>query len=93
MVRCHHVHHDVAEVRGAAERSGIATACSIIAVADAFDAMTSDRPYRSATSPEAAIDELRRSSGRQFTPDVVETLSRKVEACRRQGKPVCEPVE
>lgn len=43
----------------------------LIAVADAFDAMTSDRPYRKALSREAAILELRRNSGGQFDPQVV----------------------
>lgn len=43
----------------------------VIAVADAFDAMTSDRPYRTAMSSSAAIDEIRRNSGVQFDPHVV----------------------
>jgi diguanylate cyclase (GGDEF)-like protein len=51
---------------------------AIIAVADAYEAMTSDRPYRSALAPEEAADELRRESGRQFDADVVEALLRAV---------------
>lgn len=43
----------------------------VIAVVDAFDAMTSDRPYRRARSEEAAAEELRRQSGTQFDPRVV----------------------
>jgi HD-GYP domain-containing protein (c-di-GMP phosphodiesterase class II) len=43
----------------------------VLAVADAFDAMTSDRPYRPALSPFAAIAELERCAGRQFDPEVV----------------------
>lgn len=43
----------------------------IIAVADSFDAMTSDRPYRKALSREEAMDELRKCSGSQFDPNVV----------------------
>jgi hypothetical protein len=46
----------------------------IIAVVDAFDAMTTDRPYRKALGPEAAVGELRREAGRQFDPRVVETF-------------------
>lgn len=43
----------------------------IIAVVDAFDAMTSDRPYRPARPVESAMEELRRQAGRQFDPRVV----------------------
>lgn len=43
----------------------------IIAVADSFDAMTSDRPYRKALTLEAAIKELKDNSGTQFDPEVV----------------------
>ncbi len=44
----------------------------ILAVADAFDAMTSDRPYRKGMSIEAAVMELRANSGKQFDPALVE---------------------
>jgi HD-GYP domain-containing protein (c-di-GMP phosphodiesterase class II) len=47
-----------------------AEAC-ILAVVDAFDAMTSDRPYRAALPTERALAELERCSGTQFDPDVV----------------------
>ncbi len=43
----------------------------IIAVCDAFDAMTTDRPYRSAIPVDDALDELRRCAGTQFDPAVV----------------------
>lgn len=43
----------------------------IICLADAFDAMTSDRSYRLAMSHETAIEELRRNSGTQFAPEIV----------------------
>jgi HD-GYP domain-containing protein (c-di-GMP phosphodiesterase class II) len=49
--------------------------CSqIISVVDAFDAMTTDRPYRAAMPVASALDELRRHSGTQFAPRVVEAL-------------------
>ena len=46
----------------------------ILAVADAFDSMTSDRPYRKALSSEAAIDELKRCVMTQFDPEIVKTF-------------------
>ncbi|MDI6809351.1 MAG: HD-GYP domain-containing protein [Candidatus Eisenbacteria bacterium] len=46
----------------------------ILNVADSFDAMTSDRPYRKALSIEKAIEELAKHAGTQFDPDVVECL-------------------
>lgn len=45
--------------------------CRILAVAYAYDAMTNDRPYRQAMSPEAALAELERGAGTQFDPLLV----------------------
>jgi HD-GYP domain-containing protein (c-di-GMP phosphodiesterase class II) len=46
----------------------------IIAAADAFDAITTDRPYRKKKTPEEAIRELKKHSGTQFDPVVVSAL-------------------
>jgi diguanylate cyclase (GGDEF)-like protein len=46
----------------------------IVAVADAYDAMTSERPYAAPRTPQEALDELRRHSGTQFDPAIVETF-------------------
>jgi HD-GYP domain-containing protein (c-di-GMP phosphodiesterase class II) len=43
----------------------------IVAVIDAYDAMTSDRPYRKALPKDYAISELQRSAGTQFDPAIV----------------------
>jgi HD-GYP domain-containing protein (c-di-GMP phosphodiesterase class II) len=47
-----------------------------VAVADAYEAMTSDRPYRRALSPEEAFARIRKESGSQFDPAVVEAFVR-----------------
>ena len=46
----------------------------IIAIADAFDAMTSERPYRGAMSETDAIEEIKRCSGTQFDPEIATTF-------------------
>ena len=46
----------------------------VVGVADAFNAMTSERPYSPAVTPELAIMELRRHAGTQFDPVVVEAF-------------------
>ena len=48
----------------------------VIAVADTFDAMTTDRPYRTGLSRAIAIEEIRRGSGLQFDPTVVNAFLR-----------------
>jgi diguanylate cyclase (GGDEF)-like protein len=54
----------------------------IISVCDAYDAMTSERPYRTRVSHDDAIAELRACSGTQFDPQVVETF---VEVCTERA--------
>ncbi len=58
---------------------------SIVAVADAFEAMTSDRVYRPGMHPDAAREELLDNAGSQFSTDVVHALLRAID---REGAPV-----
>jgi HD-GYP domain-containing protein (c-di-GMP phosphodiesterase class II) len=46
----------------------------LFAVADSYDAMTSDRPYRAALAADVALAELQRESGQQFDPEAVEAF-------------------
>jgi HD-GYP domain-containing protein (c-di-GMP phosphodiesterase class II) len=48
----------------------------ILAVADAFDAMTTDRPYRKGMPPWEALEEIVNKAGKQFDPEVVEAFKR-----------------
>jgi putative nucleotidyltransferase with HDIG domain len=48
----------------------------VIAVADAFDAMTSDRPYRKGMPPWEALEEILKNAGKQFDPEVVVAFKR-----------------
>jgi diguanylate cyclase (GGDEF)-like protein len=50
----------------------------IIAIIDAFDAMTSDRPYRKAMPQKEAVEELKRCAGTQFDPELVRVFIREV---------------
>jgi HD-GYP domain-containing protein (c-di-GMP phosphodiesterase class II) len=60
----------------------IPLASRIVYVCDAYNAMTTDRPYRRALSTDAALQELRNNSGTQFDPRVVEALVKVVEEGR-----------
>jgi putative nucleotidyltransferase with HDIG domain len=70
-------HHEMYDGSGYPDRlqgDEIPLAARIIAVADTFDAMTTDRPYRKALTFEEALAELSRCSGRQFDPKVIEAF-------------------
>ena len=73
-------HHERPDGHGYPEgrRDDVPLEAAIIAVADAYEAMTSERPYRAALAPDDASEELRREAGRQFHPDVVDALLRAV---------------
>lgn len=62
----------------------------LVAVIDAWDAMTSDRPYRKAMTKTAAIAELRRQAGTQFDPKLVDVFLRALERLDREGVPTTE---
>lgn len=66
-------HHERVDGRGYPGRVGggdIPLGARILAVADTYDAMTSDRPYRKGLAAEVAYEEIERCTGTQFDPDV-----------------------
>ena len=74
IVFTHHEHHDGSGYPAGCSGSEIPIGARIFAVADALDAITSDRPYRKARGFDAARKEVLRCSGTQFDPGVVEVF-------------------
>ena len=73
-ILCHHERWDGTGYPQGLKGSEIPLPSRIIAIADAFDAMTSDRPYKQSISKEAAQEELRRNAGKQFDPTLIQLL-------------------
>ena len=70
-------HHERWDGSGYPDRlsgDSIPLAARTFAIADAFDAMTSDRPYRPAMTQEAAVETIHSGAGKSFDPDIVEVF-------------------
>ena len=74
LILAHHERFDGRGYPNGLKQDAIPRAAQIIAVADAYEAMTTPRPYRRAVTPEAAVAELRACSGTQFDPAIVEAF-------------------
>ncbi len=74
IVRHHHECFDGSGYPDGIKGLEIPEGARIICVADAFDAMTSDRPYRRALTEKEAMEELTRCAGSQFDPRIVEAF-------------------
>lgn len=74
LVLHHHEHWDGSGYPGKLSMMDIPVGARVIAIADAYDAMTSYRTYGPSFSSEEALDELRRCSGTQFEPRLVDTM-------------------
>jgi response regulator RpfG family c-di-GMP phosphodiesterase len=83
VIRHHHERWDGTGYPDHLAGAEIPLGARIFAVADAVDAMTSERPYREAASWEAAAREVAAESGHQFDPEVVEAFARESAALRR----------
>ncbi len=82
---CHHEGFDGAGYPRGLEKQGIPLMGRIIAIADAYDAMTSDRAYRRALPHEMAIGEIERCSGTQFDPEIAELFLYQIEQFRKEA--------
>ncbi|MFH1453056.1 MAG: HD-GYP domain-containing protein [Armatimonadota bacterium] len=74
VIKFHHERWDGEGYPLGLEGEKIPLSARILAVADAFDAMTSQRPYRDKMSPEEAKEEILANSGTQFDPRIVEAF-------------------
>ena len=73
-VKHHHERYDGKGYPDGLKGEEIPIVAAIIAVADTFDAMTSDRPYRKGMTKETAINEIKKNSGIQFNPLPVKAM-------------------
>jgi len=76
IVRSCHENYDGTGYPDGLQGDAIPRVARIVSCCDAFNAMTTDRPYRKARSPQAALAELTANSGTQFDPDVVNSITR-----------------
>jgi response regulator RpfG family c-di-GMP phosphodiesterase len=83
---CHHEAWDGSGYPQGLCKHNIPLVGRIVAVADTYDAMTSDRAYRKALPHEVAVAELERCSGSQFDPEVVEVFLRSLAEYRRRAR-------
>jgi len=74
IIKYHHTRYDGSVPSQNQISSQIPICVRIVTLADAFDAMTSDRPYRRGCSIEDAFSEMKRCSGKQFDPELVNIL-------------------
>jgi two-component system, cell cycle response regulator len=79
IVRASHEHWDGGGYPDALAGADIPLGARVIAVCDAFHAMTTNRPYRDRIAPAEALEELYRCSGTQFDPRVVDAFARALE--------------
>jgi len=76
IVIAHHKHFMDAVDSNNRDIQEIPLGARIVAVADVFDAITTDRPYRKGIPPREALEEIEAKSGKQFDPGVVEAFKR-----------------
>ncbi len=84
IIRYHHERFDGKGYPYEIKGNEIPIESRIISVADAYDSMTSERAYRKGLTSEDAIAEVKRSSGTQFDPEVVETFLAIIDDSRKE---------
>ncbi|MCK5655409.1 MAG: hypothetical protein KAI03_03850, partial [Candidatus Aureabacteria bacterium] len=74
MVLCHHERFDGLGYSSGLRGEEIPLGARIISVADVYQALTSDRPYRKAYAKKEALDIIKKGSGTQFDPKIVKVF-------------------
>ncbi|HKU39704.1 MAG TPA: HD domain-containing phosphohydrolase [Polyangiales bacterium] len=90
-----HLHHERWDGRGyplGLRAQNIPLIARIISVADAYDAMTSDRAYRRALPHSVTMTEIQSCAGSQFDPDVAGEFSEAIQAYRKEREDKGEPI-
>jgi HD-GYP domain-containing protein (c-di-GMP phosphodiesterase class II) len=87
MVRHHHEFYDGSGYPDRLEGESIPYGARVIAIADAYDTITSERTYKKARPPEDAFAELLRCAANQFDPEIVRLF---IETMRRAPRPTVE---
>jgi putative nucleotidyltransferase with HDIG domain len=76
----HHEHFDGSGYPAGLKGKDIPLEARLLSVADAYDAMTSLRPYHNQRTPQEAIDELKRCAGTTFDPELVEVFCKVIQS-------------
>jgi len=85
LIRHHHERFDGSGYPDGLRGDGIPLSARVFSVADSFDAMTSDRPYRGSIGVERALAELHGGAGSQFDPGVVKVFVQMIEDGPTEG--------
>ncbi len=89
---CHHENFDGSGYPQGLMQDNIPLLGRIVAIADTYDAMTSDRAYRKALPHDFTIAEIERCSGSQFDTELAETFIKKIEEWRKEQIEAGNPV-
>ena len=85
-VRSHHEHYNGGGYPDGLQKNEIPLAARILAISDAYEAMTSERPYRKSMSADAARDEIERNKGNQFDPEIASAFTKIEESSTPSSK-------